>query len=101
MERRYRRIRIVVVQPNEAVYFDRYYPDLLQGMDKYLYFCKIAKINYPQDIHYEMNRTDLYMEISSYFPYNEVNERNQSGFVQVSLYLETEEFESNTETEEY
>ncbi len=90
MERRYRRIRIVVVQPNEAVYYDQYYPDLLQGMDKFLYFCKIAKVNYPQEVHYEMNRTEDYMEISAYFPYNEVNERNQSGFVQVSMYLEAE-----------
>ena len=29
-------------------------------------------------------------EMSAYFPYNEINPSNQSGFVQVSMYFEVE-----------
>ncbi|MGL4335418.1 MAG: hypothetical protein ACRCST_00900 [Turicibacter sp.] len=90
MERSFNRIRIVVVQPDDAVYFDRYYTDPLIAMDKFTYFCKIAKVNYPQEVEFQMERADQYTEMSAYFPYNEVNERNQSGFVQVSMYFEVE-----------
>ena len=37
-----------------------------------------------------MERTPLYNEMSAYFPYNEINPSNQSGFVQVSMYFEVE-----------
>ena len=88
MERSFERVRVVVVQPEEAVYFDRYYGDPLKAIDKFNYFCKLAKINYKDEPILEMNRTEKYNEMTTYFPYNEVNEENQSGFVQVSMYFE-------------
>lgn len=90
MERSFNRIRLVVVQPDDAVYFDRYYVDPLVAMDKFNYFCKIAQVNYPQEVVFEMERAEQYTEMTAYFPYNEVNEHNQSGFVQVSMYFEVE-----------
>ena len=88
MERSFEKVRLVVVQPEEAVYFDRYYADPLSAMDKFNYFCKLAKINYKDEPEFEMNRTERYNELTVYFPYNEINEQNQSGFVQVSMYFE-------------
>ncbi len=90
MERSFKRIRIVVVQPDEQVYFDRYYTDPLVAMDKFNYFCQLAKINYPQEVEFAMERTALYNEMTAYFPYNEINPSNQSGFVQVSMYFEVD-----------
>lgn len=90
MGRSFKRIRIVVVQPDEQVYFDRYYHDPIEAMDKFNYFCKLAKINYSEEIEFAMERTPLYNEMSAYFPYNEINPSNQSGFVQVSMYFEVE-----------
>ncbi|MBS3201254.1 hypothetical protein [Turicibacter bilis] len=90
MERNFKRIRIVVVQPDEQVYFDRYYTDPLVAMDKFNYFCQLAKINYPQEVEFAMERTALYNEMTAYFPYNEINPSNQSGFVQVSMYFEVD-----------
>ena len=80
MERNFKRIRIVVVQPDEQVYFDRYYTDPLVAMDKFNYFCKLAKINYPQEVEFAMERTALYNEMTAYFPYNEINPSNQIRF---------------------
>ena len=37
-----------------------------------------------------MERTALYNEMTAYFPYNEINPSNQSGFVQVSMYFEVD-----------
>ena len=51
---------------------------------------KLAKINYPQQIEFAMERTALYNEMTAYFPYNEINPSNQSGFVQVSMYFEVD-----------
>ena len=90
MERSFKRVRVVVVQPEEQIYFDRYYNDPLGAMDKFNYFCKLAKINYPQQIEFAMERTSLYNEMTAYFPYNEINTSNQSGFVQVSMYFEVD-----------
>ena len=50
MERSFSRVRIVVVQPGDEVYFDRYYDDVLAAIDKFNYFCKLANINYPQEV---------------------------------------------------
>ncbi|HAX73691.1 MAG TPA: hypothetical protein DCY20_09245 [Firmicutes bacterium] len=91
MERSFERIRLVVVQPQEEVYYDRYYDDPLNAMDKFNYFCKIAKVNYPEEVIFEMDRAECYTEISAHFPYNELNDYNQSGFVQVSMYFEVKE----------
>ena len=60
------------------------------AMDKFNYFCKLAKINYPQEVEFAMERTALYNEMTAYFPYNEINPSNQSGFVQVSMYFEVD-----------
>lgn len=89
MGRIFNQIRVVVVQPEEAVYFDRYYIDPLLALDKFNYFCKLANINYKQEVQFVMDRTEKYNEMSAYFPDNEANEENQSGFVQVSMYFET------------
>lgn len=88
MERNFSRMRVVVVQPDDEVYFDRYYDDALEAIDKFNYFCKLAKINYPQEVDFVLERTERYNEMTAYFPYNEINGQNQSGFVQVSLYFE-------------
>jgi len=88
MERCFDRVRIVVVQPEDAVYFDRYYSDPLLAMDKFNYFCKLANINYKWEAEFVMHRAQLYNEITAYFPQNEISEENQSGFVQVSMYFE-------------
>lgn len=88
MERSFSRIRVVVVQPDDEVYFDRYYDDALEAIDKFNYFCKLAKINYPQEVEFVLGKTERYNEMSAYFPYNEINDYNQSGFIQVSLYFE-------------
>ena len=79
MERSFKRVRVVVVQPDEEIYFDRYYLNPLDA---------IAKINYPHETEFAMNRTALYNEMTAYFPYNEINPFNQSGFIQVSMYFE-------------
>jgi len=88
MERAFKRVRLVVVQPEECVYFDKYYDDVLMAMDKFNYFCQLAKVNYEKKPEFVFDRADVYNEISVYFSENEVNEKNQSGFVQVSLYFE-------------
>ena len=88
MERSFKRVRVVVVQPDEEIYFDRYYLNPLDAMDKFNYFCKLVKINYPHETEFAMNRTALYNEMTAYFPYNEINPFNQSGFIQVSMYFE-------------
>ena len=88
MERSFSRVRIVVVQPGDEVYFDRYYDDVLAAIDKFNYFCKLANINYPQEVEFVLDKTEKYNEMTAYFPYNEINDYTQSGFVQVSLYFE-------------
>ena len=69
MERSFKRVRVVVVQPDEEIYFDRYYLNPLEAMDKFNYFCKLARINYPHEIDFAMNRTALYNEMTAYFPF--------------------------------
>jgi len=88
MERSFEKIRLVVVQPEEAVYFDRYYTDPLKAIDKFNYFCKLANINYKKETELVMNRTQRYNEMTAYFPHNVDNEENNSGFIQVSMYFE-------------
>lgn len=88
MSRSFSRVRLVVVQPDESVYFDKYYSDVLMAMDKFNYFCKLAKVNHKEAPGFAFDRTDRYNEISVYFPENENNSMNQSGFVQVSMYFE-------------
>jgi len=88
MERAFKRVRLVVVQPEESVYFDKYYQDALAAMNKFNYFCQLANVNYEKMPEFVFDRADAYNEISVYFPKNEANEKNQSGFVQVSLYFE-------------
>ena len=88
MTRSFHQVRLVVVQVGELVYFDKYYKDALEAVDKFNYFCKLAKVNYKETPGFVFDRTDRYNEISVYFPENEENSRNQSGFVQVSLYFE-------------
>ena len=88
MIRNFNRVRLVVVQAGENIYFDKYYEDVLVVMDKFNYFCKLAKINHQQEPGFVFDRTDKYNEISAYFPDNEGNDLNQSGFVQVSMYFE-------------
>jgi len=88
MMRSFNRVRLVVVQPEESVYFDKYYNDALMAMDKFNYFCKLARVNHKEVPGFTFNRTDRYNEISVYFPGNEDNSMNQSGFVQVSMYFE-------------
>lgn len=93
MERSFNKVRIVVVQPEEAIYFDRYYENPLHAIEKFNYFCKLANINYKWEPEFVMNRTIRYNEMTAYFPQNELNDENQSGFVQVSMYFEVEGFQ--------
>ena len=86
--RMFERIRLVVVQPGETVYFDKYYTSALDAMEKFNYFCKLANINYKKDPDFVMSRTHIYNEMSAYFPENVDNKANNSGFVQVSMYFE-------------
>lgn len=88
MGRNFSRVRLVVVQPEEAIYFDKYYDDALMAIDKFNYFCKLAKVNHRKTPSVAFDRTDQYNEMSAYFPENEANTKNQSGFVQVSMYFE-------------
>jgi len=88
MMRSFSRVRLVVVQPEESVYFDKYYNDALTAMDKFNYFCKLARVNHKEAPGFVLDRTDRYNEMSVYFPENEDNSMNQSGFVQVSMYFE-------------
>jgi hypothetical protein len=88
MRRNFSRVRLVVVQPEESVYFDKYYDDALMAIDKFNYFCKLAKVNHIETPSFVFDRTDKYNEMSAYFPENEDHSRNQSGFVQVSIYFE-------------
>ena len=88
MTRNFSRVRLVVVQVGELVYFDKYYDDALVAMDKFNYFCKLAKVNHKETPGFVFDRTSRYNEISVYFPENEDNSLNQSGFVQVSMYFE-------------
>jgi len=84
----FKQVRLVVVQPAEQVYFDKYYSDGIVAMDKFSYFCKLAQVNYQKKPLFAFDQTQMYHEISVYFPENEENSLNQSGFVQVSLYFE-------------
>lgn len=86
--RNFNRVRLVVVQPGESVYFDKYYDDVLMAIEKFNYFCKLARVNHSETPSFVFDRTDKYNEMSAYFPENEDNSRNQSGFVQVSMYFE-------------
>jgi len=88
MSRNFSRVRLVVVQPEESVYFDKYYTDALMALDKFNYFCKLAKVNHKEEPGFALDRTERYNEMSVYFPENEDNPLNQSGFVQVSMYFE-------------
>lgn len=88
MARNFSRVRVVVVQPEETVYFDKYYKDVLTAIDKFNYFCKLAKVGYNETPSFVFDRTDKYNEMSVYFPENQANSKNQSGFVQVSMYFE-------------
>ena len=88
MARNFSRVRLVVVQPEESVYFDKYYNDALIAMDKFNYFCKLAKVNHAETPSFVFDRADKYNEMSAYFPENEHNTKNPSGFVQVSIYFE-------------
>jgi len=88
MARSFNRVRLVVVQAEENIYFDKYYDDVLLVMDKFNYFCKLAKVNHQSKPGFVFDRTENYNEISIYFPENEDNALNQSGFVQVSMYFE-------------
>jgi len=88
MTRNFSKVRLVVVQAGELVYFDKYYEDALVAMDKFTYFCKLAKVNHKGESGFVFDRTNRYNEISAYFPENEDNSMNQSGFVQVSMYFE-------------
>ena len=90
MTRNFSKVRLVVVQSGELVYFDKYYDDALVAMDKFNYFCKLAKVNHIETPGFVFDRTNRYNEISVYFPENEDNSMNQSGFVQVSMYFEVE-----------
>ena len=90
MMRNFSRVRLVVVQPEESIYFDKYYDDALQAVNKFNYFCQLAKVNYHKIPNFAFERTEKYNEITVYFPENEKNSKNQSGFVQVSMYFEIE-----------
>lgn len=90
MARNFSRVRLVVVQPMESVYFDKYYHDVLMAMDKFNYFCKLARVNHKEEPRFAFERTNRYHEMSAYFPENEENSKNQSGFVQVSMYFEVD-----------
>jgi len=48
MNRNFSRIRLVVVQAGELIYFDKYYTDGLMALDKFNYFCKLAKVNHKE-----------------------------------------------------
>jgi len=89
MEDVFKRVRLVVVQPEELVYFDKYYSDALTALSKFNYFCQLAKVSYEKVPNFVFDRTNIYREMSVYFPENKESEKNQSGFVQVSLYFET------------
>lgn len=88
MARNFKRIRLVVVQSAESVYFDKYYTDVLMAFDKFNYFCRLAKVNHVSEPGFVFDRTEAYNEMSFYFPENEDSTKNQSGFVQVSMYFE-------------
>lgn len=88
MSRTYERVRLVVIQAGESVYFDKYYTDVLTALDKFNYFCNIAKVNHASEPEFILGRTERYNEMSIYFPQNEENPLNQSGFVQISIYFE-------------
>jgi len=88
MNRNFSRIRLVVVQAGELIYFDKYYTDGLMALDKFNYFCKLAKVNHKEEPGFVLERTERYNEMSVYFPENEDNSLNQSGFIQVSMYFE-------------
>ena len=88
MQRSFKAVRLVVVQPEESVYFDKRFDDALSAMDKFNYFCGLAKINYVNAPEFVFSDTERYKEITVYFPDNDENEKNQSGFVQVSMYFE-------------
>jgi len=90
MGRNFTQIRLVVVQSEDEIYFDKYYNDALLALDKFNYFCKLANVNHPKEADLVFDRTTKYNEISIYFPGNTDNTLNQSGFVQVSLYFEVE-----------
>lgn len=78
----------MVVQAEESIYFDKYYDDVLMAIDKFNYFCKLAKVNHNEKPKFVFDRTDKYNEMSAFFSENVDNPRNQSGFVQVSMYFE-------------
>jgi len=88
MKHSFGKVRVVVVQPEEQVYFDRYFDDGLRAMDKFNYFCQLANIGYDGTPDFVMEQTNSYHELSVYFPNNLDNDANQSGFVQVSIYFE-------------
>jgi len=88
MTRSFNRVRLVVVQVGESVYFDKYYDDALSAIDKFNYFCKLAKVNHKETPGFAFDRTNKYNEISVYFPENEDTTLNQSGFIQISMYFE-------------
>ena len=88
MSRSFSRIRLVVVQSEDAVYFDKYYTDVVMVMEKFSYFCQLANVNHKEEPGFVFDRTDRYNEMSMYFPANAENELNQSGFTQVSMYFE-------------
>jgi len=89
--RSFGKVRLVVVQPGESVYFDKYYTNPLEAINKFNYYCQLANINYKKEPDFAMSRTALYNEMSAYFPENETNKGNNSGFVQVSMYFEVGE----------
>ena len=88
MKRGFNKVRVVVVQPEEQVYFDRYFDDGLKAMDKFNYFCQLASIGYNETPDLVMQQANSYNEISVYFQENLESDTNQSGFVQVSIYFE-------------
>ncbi|MCL1948784.1 MAG: hypothetical protein FWF59_03530 [Turicibacter sp.] len=86
--RNFEKVRLVVVQPEDNVYFDKYYTNPLEAVSKFNYYCQLANISYKNVPEFIMSRTDKYNEMSAYFPHNEENKGNNSGFVQVSMYFE-------------
>jgi len=92
--RSFGKVRLVVVQPHESVYFDKYYTNPLEAVNKFNYYCQLANISYRKEPEFVMSRTPRYNEMSAYFPENENNKGNNSGFVQVSMYFEVAEEQS-------
>ena len=89
--RSFGKVRLVVVQPEEKVYFDKYYQNPLEALGKFNYYCQLANISYKESPDFVMSRTQKYNEMSAYFPDNEFNKGNNSGFVQISMYFEVSE----------